>query len=136
MPDGFEDYGSTSVDLNAPIILTSFSYKKGEVTYIPNGGRQKIFDIRKTVRNPWQVENLRALTGKDKRVQDFILSCPRTEAVIHQIYMFAVAGFTDIFIGCFGGKHRSVAIAELVAARLAAKGYTEVKVSHRDLREE
>ena len=92
--------------------------------------------------NPRWVPDLAQLTGKDEPVRDYVLSRPGAAEFLDS-YLAALgvvlAGyeregkrFVTLAIGCTGGKHRSVAVAEQIAGQLSAKG-PAVQVVHRDL---
>jgi RNase adapter protein RapZ len=92
--------------------------------------------------NPRWVPDLAPLTGKDEPVRDYVLSRPGAAEFLDS-YLAALgvvlAGyeregkrFVTLAIGCTGGKHRSVAVAEQIAGQLSAKG-PAVQVVHRDL---
>jgi UPF0042 nucleotide-binding protein len=94
--------------------------------------------------NPHWVPVLRPLTGLDVPVRDYVLGQPAAEsflAAYMSVLEVSLAGFeregkryVTLAIGCTGGKHRSVAIAEQLAARLAARlAMRDVTVTHRDL---
>ncbi len=90
--------------------------------------------------NPHWVPDLRALSGLDAPVRDFVLGqqgAPAFLAAYLAVLEVSLAGFeregkryVTLAVGCTGGKHRSVAMAEQLAARLAGR---DVTVSHRDL---
>ena len=90
--------------------------------------------------NPHWVPGLRALSGLDAPVRDFVLGqqgAPAFLAAYLAVLEVSLAGFeregkryVTLAVGCTGGKHRSVAMAEQLAARLAGR---DVTVSHRDL---
>jgi RNase adapter protein RapZ len=90
--------------------------------------------------NPHWVPELRPLSGLDGSVRDYVLGQPAATAFIAAylaVLDVSLPGFeregkryVTLAIGCTGGKHRSVAIAEQLAARLAGR---DVTVSHRDL---
>jgi UPF0042 nucleotide-binding protein len=92
--------------------------------------------------NPHWIAELRPKNGKDEPVRDYVLSQPgavefldRYEGVLELVtegYKREGKHYALLAVGCTGGKHRSVAMAEQLAARLAAKG-TDVTVTHRDL---
>ena len=92
--------------------------------------------------NPFYDPKMRSLTGNDKLVSDFVLGNPVTEKFLDAWYnLLAVAmpGYVaegkshlSIAVGCTGGQHRSVAIANATAAYLERGGY-HVSLSHRDL---
>jgi UPF0042 nucleotide-binding protein len=84
---------------------------------------------------------LRPLTGLDRPVIDFLSALPVVQQMIDDIHAFLVKwlphfrddnrSYLTIAIGCTGGQHRSVFIAETLATRLA--GEANVIVRHRDL---
>jgi UPF0042 nucleotide-binding protein len=90
--------------------------------------------------NPHWVPELRPLSGLDASVRDYVLDQPAAPAFLAAylaVLEVSLAGFeregkryVTLAIGCTGGKHRSVAMAEQLAARLAGR---DVTVSHRDL---
>jgi UPF0042 nucleotide-binding protein len=90
--------------------------------------------------NPHWVPELRAMTGQDAPVVDYVLAQPAAVEFLDaymKVLNVSLAGFEHegkrfvaLAIGCTGGKHRSVAIAEQIAARLAGR---DVRVTHRDL---
>lgn len=92
--------------------------------------------------NPYWVPELRELTGRHQDVRDYVLSLPGAQDFIER-YVDALepvlAGYTQeekryvtVAVGCTGGKHRSVAIAESFGNALREKGH-RVSVTHRDL---
>jgi len=93
-----------------------------------------LIDVRNNVRNPWQVEALRMKTGLDKEVQDYIQVCPKTKQTLAKIISNAYA-YRSIYVGCVGGRHRSVALVELAAKALSENGF-KVKITHKDLNSE
>ncbi len=111
------------------ITLISFSYKYGK----PPGGNEYTvgvvtYDVRNTVRNPWRDAKLRKLTGLTPEIQAFVQRCNGSKKILERNFYDGSA----IRVGCMGGKHRSVAIVELLAAKYREKGW-EVTVIHRDL---
>ena len=80
------------------------------------------------------------MTGQDAQVRDYVLAQPAAETFLNayvEVLNVSLDGFeregkrfVALAIGCTGGKHRSVAIAEQIAARLAGR---DVRVTHRDL---
>jgi UPF0042 nucleotide-binding protein len=92
--------------------------------------------------NPFWDPQLRDLTGLDAAVNDYVVDQPEAREFLVRysaIIDLAAAGYlregkryVTIAIGCTGGKHRSVAISENLAARLVKSG-VETFVSHRDL---
>lgn len=108
------------------IKLISFGYKFGEAE------ADRVIDCR-PLRNPHSDPKLKPLTGKDRAVQDFVIADRRTPDLIRRVLSRAADGETIAF-GCFGGRHRSVSLVELVAEALKAGGHT-VRIQHRELRE-
>jgi len=114
--------------------IVSFGYKYG----LPVDA-DLVADCR-FLPNPHWVPELRPFTGRDAPVRDYVLSLPGASAFLSaylQVLEVSLAGFeregkryVTLAIGCTGGKHRSVAIAEQLAARLPGR---DVTVSHRDL---
>ncbi len=118
------------------VSIQSFSYKRG----LPRGV-DMIFDCR-FLRNPHWDADLRPLTGQDPRVVDHIATDARfaeflervTGMVLFLLPAQAEEGKAHLSIGfgCTGGQHRSVAMAEILAARLAEAGWPVAK-RHREL---
>jgi UPF0042 nucleotide-binding protein len=118
------------------VVVTSFGYKHG----LPLES-DLVFDTR-LLPNPFYVDRLRDRTGKSPSVRKFVLGSPGTKAFLDQLFRFvdfvlprfAREGKTSvaIAIGCTGGKHRSVVIAEALRAHLQG-GAAAVKIYHRDL---
>ena len=92
--------------------------------------------------NPHWVPELRPLTGRDPEVRDHVLGAPDAETFLDrylEVLRLLVPGYRregkrylTLAVGCTGGKHRSVAIAEEFARRLSAEGVT-ASARHRDL---
>ena len=114
--------------------IVSFGYKYG----LPVDA-DLVADCR-FLPNPHWVPELRGLSGQDAPVRDYVLSQPAATAFLAaylQVLDVSLTGFeregrrfVTLAIGCTGGKHRSVAMAEQLAARLSGRNVT---VSHRDL---
>ena len=107
------------------IRLMSFGYKHGAA---PDA--DLVLDCRE-MRNPHRVPRLRPLDGRDAEVQAFVREDFRSKELYRQALAAARAG-ARIGFGCFGGRHRSVAMAEMTAAALRGAGH-EVEVVHREL---
>lgn len=108
------------------VTLTSFSYTFGVPEKVT-----KVWDVRYSVRNPWRDEKLRKLNGLHQDIQGFVSSCKGTKAILNQSMIYSKTELHLAF-GCAGGKHRSVAIAELVGAKYRDLGW-DVTINHRDL---
>jgi UPF0042 nucleotide-binding protein len=119
--------------------ILSFGFKYG----IPVDA-DFVFDVR-FLANPFWDEDLKKLTGLDKKVQDFVLKQDGAEnfsKTINELINVTTPGYVregkkyvTVAIGCTGGKHRSVTIAEKVAQELKSNG-AKVRVVHRDLGKE
>lgn len=100
-----------------------------------------VFDVR-FLPNPFYIERLRDCTGKDKAVQEYVLDWPVTKkflAKVVELIEFLIPHFIKegktslvLSIGCTGGRHRSVTIAEELGSRLSANKH-RVFVQHRDV---
>lgn len=116
--------------------VMSFGFARG----IP-GNADLVFDMR-FLRNPHWVDSLRPGTGKDPEVADYVAGDPaypeameRIEGLIEMLlprYRAEGKSYVTIGFGCTGGRHRSVHVAERVAARLRSAGFSPT-VTHRDL---
>jgi UPF0042 nucleotide-binding protein len=92
--------------------------------------------------NPFWDERLRPLTGLQAPVRDYVLGQPEAGPFldrVEELLMLLVPSFEregksylTVAFGCTGGQHRSVAVAEEMAARLRRRG-VELRVEHRDL---
>jgi RNase adapter protein RapZ len=117
------------------ISATSFGYKFGTPHDV-----DLLFDVR-FLANPHFVPELKGKTGSDPAVAAYIEKDPETAAFQEHLSQFLDyllprfesegKSYLSIGIGCTGGKHRSVYIAERLAERLKERGYP-VRVSHRD----
>jgi UPF0042 nucleotide-binding protein len=114
----FGQTGSTEL----AITVMSFGFKYG----VPSNA-DLVFDVR-FMPNPFFVPELKALTGKDERVARYVLDRPDTQEFLDRLtslvdfllprYRQEGKSYLSIAIGCTGGKHRSVAIAQILAERL------------------
>jgi RNase adapter protein RapZ len=116
------------------LMFESFGFKRG----VPLDA-DFVFDVR-TLPNPYYDRELRPLTGLDQPVIDFLDALPVVHQMIDDIEAFLTKwlphfrddnrSYLTVAIGCTGGQHRSVFIAQTLAARLA--GQANVIVRHRD----
>jgi UPF0042 nucleotide-binding protein len=116
--------------------LLSFGYSYG----LP-AEADIVMDVR-LLPNPFFVGELRELTGKDNKVRDYVLKQEETAEFLRRfsglieylipLYEKEGKSYLTIAIGCTGGKHRSVVIAEHLARLLGQKG-KEITVRHRDI---
>jgi UPF0042 nucleotide-binding protein len=101
-----------------------------------------VVDVR-FLPNPFWIPELRDKTGRDEPVRDYVLSqegckefIDRYLELLHLVgvgYRREGKHYLTVSIGCTGGKHRSVAISEEMARRLAGTPGMTVSVAHRDL---
>jgi len=118
------------------ISIISFGYKHG----IPLDA-DLVFDVR-FLPNPFYIADLKEHTGLDKDVREYVLKQPETPVFISKLedlLDFLIPGYIKegknelvIAIGCTGGMHRSVTIAEVLKEYLQQQGY-KVMVEHRDV---
>jgi UPF0042 nucleotide-binding protein len=119
------------------IQLISFGYKFG----IPLEA-DLVFDTR-FIQNPYYVPELREHSGLTEQVRTFVLAQPGAGEYldhIERLLEFSIPAFAaegksrlTIGIGCTGGRHRSIVVAEELARRLREKGFGPVEVFHREL---
>lgn len=117
------------------IAIESFGFKNG----LPLDA-DIVMDVR-FLPNPHWEDDLRPLTGHDPKVRDYVLEravtsefLDRFEGLLVQMlpsYQAEGRSYLTIAIGCTGGRHRSVAVAEELARRFAARGIA-ARTSHRD----
>jgi UPF0042 nucleotide-binding protein len=122
------------------VTFTSFGFKHG-----PLRDADLAFDVR-FLPNPHWEPSLRALTGHDPRVVEYVARGDKLAAFYERLvplldfllpeYQAEGKAHLSIAIGCTGGRHRSVAIAEHLAARYADRDDLWVEVAHRDVLKE
>ncbi len=128
--------GEDRVYENLAVNIVSFGFKRG----IPLDC-DLVFDVR-FMPNPFYEEHLKQKTGKDKDVADYALSCESSQAFLKKLedlILYSLPLYTDegkntlvVGIGCTGGKHRSVAVAEHLKNFLSQKNYYTT-INHRDI---
>jgi RNase adapter protein RapZ len=126
--------GGTTVGLRLSIV--SFGYKYG----LPVDA-DLVADCR-FLPNPHWIPELASMTGQDEPVREYVLSRPGADEFLYhyaELLNVILPGyeregkrFVTLAIGCTGGKHRSVAMADALAVRIAGAG-ADVQVVHRDL---
>ncbi len=119
------------------LMFESFGYKNG----IP-GDADFVFDVR-SLPNPYWEHGLRALSGQDAPVMEYLAGHPAVSAMIEDIAGFLGAriaefaranrSYLTIAVGCTGGQHRSVYVVERLAARFR-HGNAQVLTRHESLR--
>lgn len=130
---GNEAYNSLIVS------ILSFGFKYG----IP-ADADLVFDVR-FLPNPFYIDELKHQTGQDQAVQDYVKSFPETEAFMDKLtdmIRFLIPNYVKegkyqlvIAIGCTGGKHRSVTLANELYKRLKDQGEYGLTIGHRDIRQ-
>jgi UPF0042 nucleotide-binding protein len=131
--DAMEDRGAGHA---LTVTFVSFGYKYG----LPSD-LDLAFDCR-FLPNPFFVEALRPLTGSDDAVAGYVLASDGADALLEHVlgflrfalprYQREGKAYLTVGIGCTGGRHRSVALAEALRERLAAEGH-RINVRHRDM---
>lgn len=122
---------------NLYVTILSFGFKYG----IP-GDADLVFDVR-FLPNPYYHENLRPLTGSDKEVRDFVMNFPEADSFLDKLedmLTFLIPNYIAegknqlvVAIGCTGGKHRSVTLAEALFNRMSKYEDYGFKLDHRDM---
>ena len=120
------------------VSVMSFGFKHG----IPQDA-DLVFDVR-FLPNPFYLDELKYLTGNDKAVQDYVMQSPDAEAFLEKLMEmleFLLPGYVKegkhqlvIAIGCTGGQHRSVTLANELYQRMKNKGNYGLNINHRDIR--
>jgi UPF0042 nucleotide-binding protein len=128
--------GDESIIEQQPITLVSFGFKYG----LPDGCAM-VFDVR-FLRNPYWVPALKEFNGNNEAVKAYVFDDPHTLPLtdkLTELILFSLplyrpdpARHLTIGVGCTGGRHRSVAVVNELAARLTVAGYS-VTTSHRDI---
>ena len=131
-----ELFGPESRADSLQMTITSFGFKHGVPIDVDT-----VFDVR-FLPNPHWDENLRPLTGLDPAVASFVLGQDIAGEFIERVtrlleliiprYVDEGRSYLTIGVGCTGGRHRSVAIVEALAADLRAAGW-HPRIAHRDL---
>ncbi len=119
------------------IKIMSFGYKYGipaEINFLQ--------DVR-FLPNPFYEDGLREKNGKCQEVQDYVKNSPVTQKYLGNLKTFLIDYVREYFnsgkdsvtiaIGCTGGKHRSVTVAEYIYEILSYLGYS-ISISHRDIK--
>ena len=131
-----EAFDNNSADSNMQTSVVSFGYKYGIPLDV-----DIVFDCR-FLPNPFWVEELRPYSGIDAPVRDYVLSQPESQDFLAKVDDLLTAilpafiregkSYLTIAMGCTGGRHRSVALAEALAIRLGGHGHP-TSVFHRDV---
>lgn len=122
---------------NLYITVLSFGFKYG----IPSDA-DLVFDVR-FLPNPYYVDELRPMSGNDPEVRDYVMSKEKagefldklTDLLEFLIPNYIIEGKTQLVIGigCTGGKHRSVTLANALFARISQAESYGIRIEHRDI---
>lgn len=122
---------------NLFITILSFGFKYG----IPTDA-DLVFDVR-FLPNPYYLEELKTKSGNDKEVQDYVLGFKEANVFLDKLedmILFLVPNYVlegknrlVVGIGCTGGKHRSVTLANKLYERLQGKGQYGLRIEHKDI---
>jgi UPF0042 nucleotide-binding protein len=117
--------------------IVSFGFKFGTPV-----DADLVLDVR-FLDNPYFVADLKPLTGQDEAVARYVLSAPETQEFLRRTrelleyvmpkYEREGKSYLTLAIGCTGGRHRSVAIADALARTLSASLHASIAVVHRDM---
>jgi UPF0042 nucleotide-binding protein len=131
-----EVFGEGAPRAGVQIVLQSFGFKHGLPLDV-----ELVFDVR-FLPNPFWEDDLRPLTGTDEAVRRYVVERDDAQQLLRllddllalAVEAYAAEGksFLTVAIGCTGGRHRSVAIAEELARRMRRRG-VQVRVQHRDI---
>lgn len=123
---------------NLMITLLSFGFKYG----IP-ADADLVFDVR-FLPNPFYIDELKKKTGNDKEVQDYVMQFPEAGVFLDKLtdmLDFLIPNYIKegkyqlvVAIGCTGGQHRSVTLANELYARMKNRGGYGIKLFHREQR--
>lgn len=126
-----EEYNSLMIN------IMSFGFKYG----IPTDA-DLVFDVR-FLPNPYYIAELKTRTGNDKEVQDYVKSFPETGMFLEKLndmLQFLIPNYIKegknrlvIAIGCTGGRHRSVTLANELFRQMKNRGQYGIKLYHRDI---
>lgn len=128
-----EEYNSLMVT------ILSFGFKNG----IP-ADADLVFDVR-FLPNPFYIDELKHKTGNDKEVQDYVMNFPEALVFLNKLtdmLDFLIPNYIKegkhqlvLGIGCTGGKHRSVTLANELYAKMKDHGNYGIKLYHRDIKQ-
>lgn len=122
---------------NIYVTVLSFGFKYG----IPSDA-DLVFDVR-FLPNPYYIENLRQLTGNDREIRNFVMKSDAAKVFLEKLVdmvHFLIPNYIDegkhrlvVAVGCTGGKHRSVTLANELFEHLEKDENMGVKIEHRDI---
>lgn len=119
------------------LTIVSFGYRYGAPS-----DADIVMDVR-FLPNPYFVEDLKSLSGLDPKIKEFVLEKEETKEFLSRFvqlmhfllpnYVKEGKSYLTVAIGCTGGMHRSVVIAEQLARSVAEDGVYNIKINHRDI---
>ncbi len=122
--------------LSLKVQIITFGSKHGPCT-----DADLVFDVR-CLPNPYYIDELRNFTGLDKQVQDYVMSFPQSQKLVEKLLdlisflipLYQSEGKSQLVIGvgCTGGKHRSVTVANEIHKFLLSNGY-DSSLNNRDV---
>lgn len=122
------------------VTVMSFGFKHG----IPSDA-DLVMDVR-FLPNPFYIDDLKHKTGNDREVQEYVMGFPEAEEFMTKLtdlLQFLIPNYVKegkyrlvIAIGCTGGKHRSVTLANALYKRMKDRGKYGIKLYHRDIKQE
>lgn len=129
-------FAHVDYDLRMSIELLSFGFKNG----LPSEA-DIVMDVR-FLPNPYYLDELRELDGRDERIIKYVISGQESEKFLNEwcdllefmipLYMREGKSYLTIAVGCTGGQHRSVTVVNEMARRLERKTFN-ISVRHREL---
>ncbi len=124
-------------DSSLSLLFESFAYRRG----LP-ADADFVFDAR-SLPNPHWEPRLKPLSGRDPEVRDYFLAQPQVGEYLAHVSAFldtwlprmqsATRSYVTVAFGCSGGRHRSVYLAETLAAHARDRGWNDVATFHREL---
>jgi len=129
-------FGDEAMEAGLVITVTSFGFKYG----LPLDA-DLVFDVRFLI-NPHYIPEMRPYDGRDQPVEEYVTNDPLTKEFMTRLYdlvEFSLPkyeqegkAYLNIAIGCTGGRHRSVVVADKLGLLLKSKGYKTI-IKHRDV---
>lgn len=129
-------FGADTADSGLIITVSSFGFKWG----VPLDA-DLVFDVRFLI-NPHYVAELRPFDGRDQPVEAYVMREEKTKKFLEKLHEFVTfslpeyeregKAYLNIAIGCTGGRHRSVVVAQELGHYLRMKGYSVI-TGHRDI---
>ena len=135
----YQRYLTTLQGKRITINLISFGYKYG----LPHDA-DIVMDVR-FIPNPYFVKDLKEYDGNDPQVEEYVLQWKETRAFLEELYRLSSLltplyekegkAYLNIAMGCTGGRHRSVVIANQLKKHFSERGF-RININHRDIHRE